>query len=431
MSEQTIVALSTPVGRSAIAVVRMSGEDSIKIAGRFFHPMPDKPNFVRVGKLQTEHFAEQAMCVYFVAPHSYTGENTVEFYCHGGISVPQAVIQACLDNGARMATNGEFSKRAFVNGKQNLTNAEGIIEMIDAETVSGVKAGVNLLNNKLGELTVKLQDKLTDMISRTEVALDYPEEDLELPTAQSLRGEIAELHGEISQLLGTVSAGRIVKYGINVAIAGRPNVGKSSLLNAFLGSDRAIVSSVEGTTRDTLNESIAYKDTKFNFVDTAGIRNARDEIEKEGIRRTNLAIADADVVLFVTDRKDDFLQCDKKIIKVYNKGDVNDYSDVSDGIVVSARTGQNVELLKQTVYDAFRMGEINNSDLILTNQRHIDCLKTASELLKNAEADAQNGTLDCVASTLHDAWQVLGEITGTQANEDIIDRIYSKFCLGK
>lgn len=430
MDNQTIVALSTPVGRSAIAVVRMSGEDSIEIASKFFSPMPKAPNVVKVGNLVTPHFVEQAMCVYFVAPHSYTGENTVEFYCHGGISVPQAVIETCIANGARMANNGEFSKRAFINGKQNLTNAEGIIEMIDAETVSGVKAGVNLLNNRLGERTVELQDRLTDMISKTEVALDYPEEDLELPTAESLVGEISQLSGEIEQLLNTVSAGRIVKYGINVAIAGRPNVGKSSLLNAFLGSDRAIVSSVEGTTRDTLNESIVYKDTKFNFVDTAGIRNARDEIEKEGIRRTNIAITEADVVLFVTDSVEDTLDCDKKVLKVYNKGDVNNY-DVTDGIVVSAKTGSNVELLKETIYNMFRVGEINNSDLILTNQRHIDCLKTAIELLKYAQNDAETGTLDCVASRLHDAWQVLGEITGTTANEDIIDRIYSKFCLGK
>ena len=195
MDNQTIVALSTPVGRSAIAVVRMSGEDSIEIAKKFFSPMPKKPNVVKVGNLVTPNFVEQAMCVYFVAPHSYTGENTVEFYCHGGISVPQAVIETCILNGARMANNGEFSKRAFINGKQNLTNAEGIIEMIDAETVSGVKAGVNLLNNKLGERTVELQDRLTDMISKTEVALDYPEEDLELPTAESLVVDIAQLGG--------------------------------------------------------------------------------------------------------------------------------------------------------------------------------------------------------------------------------------------
>lgn len=427
---RTIVALSTAVGRSAIAVVRMSGDDCVEIAKKIFSPFPCQPNLLKSGVLKTRNFDEHAMCVYFAAPRSYTGEDVVEFHCHGGTAVPQAVIEACLDSGAVMAQNGEFSKRAFINGKQNLTNAEGIIEMIDAETVSAAKAGANLLENKLGQRVVQLQQTLLDVLSACEAALDYPEEDLELPTAEQVRRQIDDVCGALDGIISTSALGKVAKYGIDVAIVGAPNVGKSSLLNALLGSNRAIVSSVKGTTRDTLCESVFYRDIKFNFVDTAGLHDTADEVEAEGIRRAKVAADSADVILYlVEDPSDDTsFPSNKPVIKIYNKSDL--YSPPAlkqNQLAISAKSGD-VEQLKETLYKLFNAGDIQNSDLLITNQRHLSCLRQTADILR--EGSPQD-TLDVISSRIRRAWEKLGEITGTDAQEDVINNIYSKFCLGK
>lgn len=430
----TIVALSTARGRSAIAVVRMSGDEAINIARKFFEPFPASPNMLKFGTLHTKQFDEHAMCVYFNAPHSYTGENTVEFHCHGGTAVCQSVIEQCINHGAVPAQNGEFSKRAFINGKQNLTNAEGIIEMIDAETVSAAKAGANLLENKLGKKVVALQDALLDILSSCEAALDYPEEDLELPTVSTTEQELKKIENEITILLSTATLGKVAKYGIDVAIVGAPNVGKSSLLNALLGTNRAIVSDIQGTTRDILTESVHYKDIRFNFVDTAGIRESSDIIEQEGVRRAQKAADNADVVLHVTDNPQDrsVYPTIRPQIRIFNKSDLfNEQPCCADSLVVSAKNGE-VEIIKSTLYEMFSAGEIENSDLLITNERHLACLKNAkqelSEIVRSCNAAA---TLDVVASQIKQVWETLGQITGSTAQEDIIDRIYSKFCLGK
>ena len=430
---KTIVALSTARGRAAIAVVRMSGDDAITIAKQFFSPFPSKPNLLKVGTLKTQHFDEHAMCVYFAAPHSYTGENTVEFHCHGGTAVAQAVIEQCIRFGAVMAQNGEFSKRAFINGKQNLTNAEGIIEMIDAETASAAKAGANLLENKLGKKIVELQDVLLDIISACEVALDYPEEDLELPTVETAQQQLQQISNQLDALIYTSTLGKVAKYGIDVAIVGKPNVGKSSLLNALLGTDRAIVSDIQGTTRDTLTESVNYRDIKFNFVDTAGLRDTTDTIEIEGVKRAKKAADSADVVLHVTDDPTDrsVYPTIRPQIRIYNKCDLfKNKPCCVDSLVVSAKSGD-VTVIKETLYEMFSAGDIETSDLLITNERHLSCLKQARKEIAQALADSKVATLDVVAGSIRQAWETLGQITGTSAQDDIIDRIYSKFCLGK
>lgn len=428
---KTIVALSTARGRSAIAVVRMSGDQAIDIAKQFFTPFPPQPNVLKVGTLRTAHFNEHAMCVYFAAPHSYTGENTVEFHCHGGTAVCQAVIETCLAHGAVMAQNGEFSKRAFINGKQNLTNAEGIIEMIDAETASAAKAGANLLENKLGKKVVLLQNVLLDLLSATEAALDYPEEDLELPTLEKIRAEIANMLRVLEEIIATSALGKVAKYGIDVAIVGAPNVGKSSLLNALLGQDRAIVSEIKGTTRDTLCESVFYKDIKFNFVDTAGLHETADVVEAEGIKRAKAAAEKADVILYLVDdpQDDTCFAAEKPVIKVFNKADLYNVPRLKQGeIALSAKNGE-TQQLKEMLYNLFNAGDIQTSDLLITNERHLSCLKQAKEQLE--QTLACNDTMDVISAAMRQAWETLGQITGTSAQEDIINNIYSKFCLGK
>lgn len=428
----SIVALSTARGRSAIAVVRMSGDQSIEIAKKIFSPFPPQPNLLKVGALKTRHFVEHAMCVYFAEPRSYTGENMVEFHCHGGSAVCEAVIEACLDAGAVMAQNGEFSKRAFVNGKQNLSNAEGIIEMIDAETVSAAKAGAALLENKLGKRITTLQNSLLDLLSSAEAALDYPEEDLELPTLDKIKTSLSQTRAELDALIATSSLGKVARYGIDVAIVGAPNVGKSSLLNALLGQDRAIVSEICGTTRDTLSESLFYKDIKFNFVDTAGLRETADAVEKEGIRRAKTAADKADVVVYLVDSPEDksVFPTEKPQIKVFNKADLYAAPKMrANELALSAKNGD-VEALKQKLYDMFGAGEIESSDLLITNERHLDCLRQARKIISDS-LEEQNSTMDVVSSAMRLAWEKLGEITGANAREDIIDNIYSKFCLGK
>jgi len=307
--------------------------------------------------------------------------------------------------------------------------------MIDAETNACVRAGVNLLENKLGATTVAIQDELTDVIGQTEVALDYPEEDLELPTLQQTQVRLQQSIDKIDKLLATVQEGKILKYGINVAIIGEPNVGKSSLLNAFLNTDRAIVSDIAGTTRDVLTETIVYKDVKFNFVDTAGIRETSNPIEAEGIKRANKAIEQADVVLFVVDDQGntESFKCNTKVVKVFNKCDTytTPVEETDSQIAISAKYNQGVERLKQKIYDMFSVGQIDLSQVILTNARHVDCLQKAKSALEEAYQSSLCDTLDCVAVKLKEAWDYLGEVTGTSASEEIINRIYSKFCLGK
>lgn len=431
MDNTCIVALSTAVGRGAVAIIRLSGSGCIQLVSRHHSPMPARASHLRVGSFVTPYFTDRCMCVYFNAPHSYTGEDMVEIHCHGGMSVVEGIVATLIADGARMARNGEFSQRAFINGKQNLSCAEGIIEMIDAESIASVKTGSTLLSNKLGVMTIALQDKLTDIISSTEVALDYPEEDLDLPTIAQIASQLGEINTELDRLLSTVSLGRTIRDGIDIAIVGNANVGKSSLLNSLIGSDRAIVSNIAGTTRDTIRESIVYRGIRYNFVDTAGIRQTQDEIEGLGIQRTMQAVADSTVVLHVVDNVNstDTIDSSVPVIKIYNKCDT--YTTMPNhGIAVSATQGINIDSILTAIYDLFSLGKIDSTDIILTNARHIDVLTNARQLITEAIADC-HVTLDCVAVRLHEAWQLLGEITGTTASQEIIDRIYSRFCLGK
>ncbi|MEG1803786.1 MAG: tRNA uridine-5-carboxymethylaminomethyl(34) synthesis GTPase MnmE [Clostridia bacterium] len=427
----TIIALSTPIGRSAIAVIRLSGDNCLQIARQIFDLLPTKPNVLKVGNLVLPNFTDKAMCVYFLSPHSYTGQDMVEFHVHGGAMVANLTIARCIELGCRLAYNGEFSKRAFIMGKQNLSSAEGIIEIIDAESVMQLKAGANLTSDKLGKTIINLQDKLTDLIATCEATLDYPEENLEEGASQNVSVVLSEIKQKLQVLLDTTQVGKAIKYGINAVIAGKTNVGKSSLLNALLGQSRAIVSNIAGTTRDTITESIIYKDAKINFIDTAGLRTTTRTLESEGIKRTNIALDQCDVIIYVTDKPNANLPLyNKPTIYVCNKCDLLPRQDNDKLLYVSALNNINIEQLKQQIFDMFRLGTIDQNQLILTNARHVDVLARASHAI-NCAIEATNLTLDCIVEDIKIAWSTLGEITGTTANQDIIDRIYQKFCLGK
>ncbi len=427
-----IAAISTPIGRGAISIVRMSGKGVIELAAKMFSVFPSAPGMLKLGTLNAGSFCDKAMCVYFKAPSSYTGEDMVEFQLHGGYAIANGVLKNCIERGCRLADNGEFTRRAYLNGKMNLANVEGVMDMIDAESVAAVENGYKMLTGKLDGKIFALQDKLTDLLAQIEVALDYPEEDLEYVTNEQIIATLSEVLDGVSAMLDSVSTGRMIKNGVDVAIIGRTNVGKSSLLNALVGYDRAIVTDIEGTTRDTLHESYIYGDVKFNFIDTAGLRRTDDVVESLGIERALKAAEKADVILLVADGKvpREYLQIqkDKRTIVVYNKNDVNRYAE--GDVSVSAKTGDNIESLKKLIYNKVKLGNISSADVVITNVRHADCLRRAADGIKRS-LSLISETLDCIALEVREAWQALGEITGTSASEDVVDRIFEKFCVGK
>ena len=425
------------MGVGAIAIVRMSGDEALSIASRLFHgKLEDRK--LNLGQFVFEDLKEQCLAVYFKAPRSFTGEDMVEFQVHGGVIVARKVLEALLESGARLAENGEFSKRAFLNGKLSLSSAEGMIDVINASSEAELKAGYNLMSGELSKFAKDSQTTLTDMLAELEVALDYPEHDDEAMAIESARKKLEDMIARTETLLATVGTGKLIKSGVSVAIVGKPNVGKSSLLNALLGEDRAIVTSVEGTTRDTISETISYSGYNINFVDTAGVRESDDEVEKIGIERSKKAIESADVVLLLIDSSRELDERDQELIKltegkrrilVLNKCDLKSKVEI-DGIKVSAKRGEGVEELKKKILDSVDL-KVDTSGLVITNMRHEEALKEALNALKEADSAAESESADIVAFLVKRAWTAFGKITGETENEAIIDKIFSKFCLGK
>ena len=450
----TIAAISTGTAGGAISIVRLSGNDAINIADKMFiatngkKPSSLPARYLQLGKLEAEGFTEQAMCVTFVAPNSYTGQNMVEFQCHGGHKIASGVLQKCLSLGARLATNGEFTKRAFVNGKISLSAAEGMIDMINAESDSQVRAGYNLLTGKLSKFASDAEAELVDILSEIEVSFDYPEETIEYITKAKVKDRLTLLAGKMSDILATASDGKIISTGINVLIVGKPNVGKSSLLNSLLAQDRALVTDIAGTTRDVVEGSLSLNGIKVNFVDTAGIHDTEDIVERLGVKKAKELTSSADIIIFVTDASSQntaedeqiySLVKDKNYISVINKADVlgengkkQKYGKSGQNtITISAKTGQGISELKQEIISRFNSPNLSGDGVVLTNERHKQALLSALQNINSALAGLQDNPLDLVAIDIKLAYTALGEITGTTTGEDIIDAIFSKFCLGK
>lgn len=448
MKEDTICAISTPLGSGGIAVVRLSGPAAIPIADQIFRaknflPSRFKPRELVLGELTTTDFIEKCMCVVFRKPNSFTGENLVEFQVHGGPKLAVNVLRECTSRGARIAAKGEFSKRAFLNGKASLDKLEGMIDMINAESDAELRAAEMLSSGKLSAETNKLAKGLVDILAEIEVGIDYPEEDIEETTLGKIRKITEEIELKIKKLLATSAAGRFIRHGVLALIVGRPNVGKSSLLNQLLEKERAIVTEIAGTTRDTVEDSFSVFGVKFNLVDTAGIHQTGDFIENIGIEKATKLVKAADLILFVVDESEELSADDKTILKLLENKNVIVVKNKTDkkkfthefglpSVETNAKKGEGIEELKKVMFEKAQLASVDFSGVILTNERHVQALEKTQRALQSAllEIDKKN-TLDIVAFFLKAAYDALGEITGTSSSEEIIDAIFAKFCVGK
>lgn len=441
---RTIAQISTPLGSGGIAVIRMSGAKSLEFARKIFkfRVEPEKivPRHMYFGTIEYNGFTEQCLMVYFNSPYSYTGEDVVEFQCHGGEYLATQILKACLESGAKLAENGEFTKQAFINGKISLDEAESVIDMINATSDAELKANSKILKGELFKEINQIQKNLMDAIVNLEVSIDYPEHDDEALGIENLEKVLNIIKQKLIKLEKTSKQGSLIRSGINVAIVGKPNVGKSSLLNALIGEERAIVTSVKGTTRDTLRETITYSGLKINFIDTAGIHESDDEVEIIGIDRAKESISQADIVLAVFDNSSELenedkeildLCQDKKVIYVLNKSDLEKKNFEVKGIEISAQNSVNIEKIKESILELALSGKIDFSGLIITNERHIEAIKESLEKIDSILADCNFQTIDIIDMLAKDLWKTLGKITGQTENEDIISGIFAKFCLGK
>ena len=444
--EKPIVSISTPLGKGAIAIVRMSGKESLSVAFKLFHNSKltsenIKPRYMYFGnfKLDEGEF-EQCLMVYFKAPFSYTGEDIVEFQIHGGVLIAQKVLESCVKAGAKLAEPGEYSKRAFLNGKITLDKAEAIVGEINAETEGELKSSLQVTNGRLAEKISTEQDKLKNMIAEIEAGLDYPDEIDELDLKLNIKERLEGVRTNIKDILQQAQSATYLKNGINVALVGKTNVGKSSVMNAMLGENRAIVTDIKGTTRDAISESFVFEGIKINLIDTAGIRETKDVVENIGIEKSKQNLMQADLVLFVLDgseresaedRQIENLLKGKKFITVINKTDKKRVVPKQENeIEISALTNKNIQKLKQKILDMVLEEKIDFNSLVLTNERQIAILQEAKDILDEI-FNAKENTLDVFAMLIKKLWQTLGKITGNTENEDIIDLIFSKFCLGK
>lgn len=443
---ETIAQISTPLGSGGIAIIRMSGDKAKEIAFSLFcaknlTESNIEPRKLYLGKFNiNENANERCMMVYFKAPFSFTGEDVVEFQIHGGEFLATKILDKLVLSGCRLAENGEFSKRAFMNGKMSLDELEATIDMINATSDAEIKASSLLADGKLKQQITVLQNNIKDCLINLEVSLDYPEHDDEEITIKQVQEVLSLTKDKLKKMLENSKTGEQIKFGINVSIVGKPNVGKSSILNCLLGEDRAIVTDIKGTTRDILKETISYKGFKINFIDTAGIRESEDVVEKIGVEKSLTSIKNSDIVLCVFDASENLDEEDKtllqlvegkNVIYVLNKTDKNIITKMDNAIYVCANTNTNIDLIKDKIIEIARLNKVDFSQVYLTNKRHIEIIKNAINLIEQAIDATKIATIDIVATSAKRVWLELGKITGENTTEDILTAIFSKFCLGK
>jgi len=454
----TIVAIATPIGESGIGIVRISGKDALKIADKIFvskdsqKPSGFKTYTTHYGwivETQNSKVIDEVILTVMCTPKSYTKEDIVEINCHGGIVALRRALDLVLENGCRLAEPGEFTKRAFLNGRIDLAQAEAVLDIIRAKTDSALKIGVEQLKGALSSKINKLRKALLDILYILEANIDFPEEEISPADLKNITKKLEDINNEFKLLLESAQHGRVLREGINVVICGKPNVGKSSLLNALLKQERSIVTSVAGTTRDTIEEIIDIKGIPIRIVDTAGIIEPRDLVEKKAVLRAKRYIALADLVILLFDGSQRLTSEDeilirklkkKTVIAIINKIDLKQkierqtISSIFRPLIeISAKKSQNINLLEDAVANLVYNGRVTSSEpLLVSNLRHIRAIKEAQKLIAEALNSLDNKlSLEFIAQDLKDALLYLDDILGKRFSEDLLDKIFSEFCIGK
>lgn len=448
-----IAAIATPVGEGGISVIRVSGRDAIALVNKAFQGKDltkESSHTIHFGKIITKSGkpVDEVLVSLFHCPRSYTGEETVEISCHGGVLVTQAVLETILALGVKAAEAGEFTQRAFLNGKLDLSQAEAVADLIHAKSIKAVDAANQQLEGRLGEHVRKFRQQIIDATAMVELELDFIEEDVEFANKDQLRNLLTDVDKEINQLLQSYETGRLVKDGVKTVLIGRPNAGKSTLLNTLIGSDRAIVTEIAGTTRDTIDADWNYDGLLFKLIDTAGLRETSDIIEAEGVKRSQKAFERADLVIYLKDLSHPFTEeeraevaefqkraGDTPFILIGTKADIeaNQEWRIEFDLKVSALEEQNIDELKKLLKErALENKHYDASSLLITSTRHRDALLKAQEYVTSAiQALDQGMTGDFLSIDLRAALKELGSITGDITTEDILGSIFSRFCIGK
>ena len=466
----TIAAVSTPAGISGIAVIRLSGSDSAEICDHLFKPLSKRfkpasqmePYTVGVGywySADQKKIIDQVVLTHFAAPNSYTGEDMYEISCHGGQYIKQAILESLFDQGAMPAGPGEFSRRAFINGKLDLTEAEGVMDMISAESSRQNQVALQQLSGRISEEIKSIRENLYQILALMEMIIEFPENEDTPEQRQKILAEIKQIEKTLNSAVSSFAQGRIVREGLHVVIAGRPNVGKSSLLNVILGQEKAIVTSIPGTTRDIIEAHITLEGLSVHLTDTAGLRTTEDVVEKEGIARAYQAIAQADLIIYLFSPEDEelwqedlaevenLIEQQKQIVLVAGKQDLPDHQKLLnwleqnltkldhdlDIVDFSKFEDQKAESLKKYILDFFESLEDAESDsIMITHLRHRQILQKTLDRVRQAEDGfAQAIHLDLISGLLQAAAEELAELTGDQVSEELIETIFSEFCVGK
>lgn len=441
--KDTIAAIATPAGNGGISVIRISGNDALNIISQIFKKKQKNNQFlshhIYYGKIvDKEKIIDDVLLSVFISPNSYTGEDVAEISCHGGRFVTQKVLQLVLSHGARHANRGEFTQRAFINGKMDLTEAEAVVDLINAKTLHTLESAVNQLEGKLRSSIKKILNKITEMRSNIELDIDFSDQELGEETIDGRRNELVKIQDQIHAFIATGDEGIILNEGYRVAIAGPVNAGKSSVFNRVIENERSIVTEIAGTTRDYIEEDIALEGYLIKLFDTAGLRVSNDKIEKHGIDRTIEIIASAHLILWVEDSTVSRETVpnsikDKCIIRVNNKVDLlNDNTHLKDGVRVSAKTGRGIQELKRLIVNNININNYDLSKGLITNSRQLAAVQKCSDAIVRAiRALDEDRGLEFLAFDLREASEHLEEIIGNVTSEEIINSIFDRFCVGK
>ncbi len=459
MDLDTITSISTPMGEGAIGIVRLSGPQAVEIADKLYkgkHLLNDVPshtiNYGHIIDPESKEVVEEVMVSVLRAPKTFTREDIIEINCHGGILTINRVLELTMTYGARMAEPGEFTKRAFLNGRIDLSQAEAVMDFIRSKTDRASKVAMNQIEGRLSDLIKKQRQSILEILAQVEVNIDYPEyDDVEDATTEFLLEQSKEIKQEINRLLDTGAQGKIMREGLSTVIVGKPNVGKSSMLNNLIQDNKAIVTEVAGTTRDVLEEYVNVRGVPLRLVDTAGIRETEDIVEKIGVERSRKALSQADLILFVLNNNEALTQEDytlyeevknEDVIVIVNKMDLEQNIDINEVkdmigdtplIQTSMLKQECIDELEIQIRDLFFGGEVQNQDMTyVSNSRHISLLKQARQTIQDAIDAAESGVpMDMVQIDLTRTWEILGEIIGETASDELIDQLFSQFCLGK